>query len=133
MRTYRCPMDSLPSREFSTVFNRGFTTAYINDRPPRDLITYLPLKKSSGSARESTPPKAMKRIKAHLWGCCLGEALELILLDEMGHVQMQERQPSRLEEGLSVELFQHAAGWGMIPEIADSAELEEGLHLPSVS
>jgi putative protease len=142
VRTYRAALDGLPYRaeELSTVFNRGFTTAYINDRPPRDLITYLPPPKEerSGSARESyTSPKAMKRIKAHLWAKLrLGEALELILLDEDGvHVQMHGEvaaQPAR-GGGLSVELLQDKLlRLGNDPlEIAEfSAELEEGLHLP---
>ena len=79
----------------------------------------------------------MKRIKAHLWAKLrLGEALELILLDEDGvHVQMQGEvaaQPAR-GGGLSVELLQDKLlRLGNDPlEIAEfSAELEEGLHLP---
>ncbi len=142
VRTYRAALDGLPYRrqELSTVFNRGFTTAYLKDGETSNLITYTPPVKEErvGSAVETySSSKAFRKVKAHLWARLrLGEALELNLLDEDGyHVQTMgsvEAAPSH-GEGLSTELLQDKLlrlGNDPLEIVEFKVELEQGLHLP---
>lgn len=142
VRTYRAALDGQPydQTELSSVFNRGFTTAYIQDRPPRNLITYYPPSKTerTGSARETySSAKALRRVPAHLWAALrLGECLQLTLLDEDGlsvhAVGSTPAEPAR-GGGLTRELLGEKLlrlGNDPIEIVEFQADLEEGLHLP---
>lgn len=142
VRTYRAALDGQPfqAQDLATVFNRGFTTAYIHDKPPRDLITYHPPRKEerSGSAKETyTSPKAVRRVPARLWARLrFGESLQLDLVDADG-VHVQARGTVTAERarggGLTKELLaEKLLRLGNDPiAIGDfQAALEEGLHVP---
>lgn len=142
VRTYRAALDgsTYDPKELATVFNRGFTTNYVNDRPPQNLITYLPPSKTerTGSAKDSyTSPKALRKVKARLWaGLRMGECLTLHLVDEDGiSVSLKGNVPSEPAkgEGLKRELLaEKLLRLGNDPlEIIDfEMDLAEGLHLP---
>lgn len=94
VRTYRAALDGREYKEtdLSTVFNRGFTTAYLYASKP-ELITYTPPVKEerTGTAVESyTSDRAFRKVSASLWvKGRLGEPLELNLLDQDGvHVEI---------------------------------------------
>lgn len=142
VRTYRAALDGRPfdRGELAEVFNRGFTTAYIQDRTPTDLITYHPPQKAqrTGSARASySSPRALRKVKARLWAkVALGHSLQLTLVDEDG-VQADLRgsipaQPAR-GAGFTEELLREKLlrlGNDPLEIVEFRAELGEGLHLP---
>ncbi|HBN96138.1 MAG TPA: peptidase U32, partial [Firmicutes bacterium] len=109
VRTYRAALDGRPyqAKDLSTVFNRGFTTAYFEDGAAPDLITYHPPTKAErvGSALETyRSPKAFRKVKAHLWASLrLGNALEVNLLDEDGyHVNMRGSMEATTSKGMGL-------------------------------
>lgn len=142
VRTYRAALDGLSHdpRELATVFNRGFTTAYVNDRPPGDLITYLPpsSEERTGTARDTyTSPKATRRVKARLQARLhLGEVLHLALSDIDGVcVETSGSLPAEpaVSGGLSLELLREKLlrlGNDPLEIVEFEAELAPGLHLP---
>jgi putative protease len=142
VRTYRAALDGkqYDAEALGTVFNRGFTSAYLEDDQKPQLITYLPPTKEErlGSALETyRSPKAFRKVKAHLWARLrLGEPLTLNLLDEDGyHVQVSghvQANPSS-SGGLSKELIREKLlrlGNDPLEIVELKIELGEGLHLP---
>lgn len=142
VRTYRAALDgkAYKSEDLATVFNRGFTTAYLHGSENPELITYTsPVREErTGSAVESyTSPKAFRKVPASLWvKGKLGETLELNLLDQDGfHVQTKGEiattvaQKQALSKGL---LQDKLLRLGNDPlEITDFAvDLEPNLYLP---
>lgn len=141
VRTYRAALDGLAYRaeELGTVFNRGFTSAYIQGLP-KNLITYHPPKKEerTGSARESyASPKAFRKVKAHLWAELKnGTELKLNLVDEDGlHAQIKgeiKAEPA-VGAGLSQAVLREKLlrlGNDPLEIVEFQVELEDGLHLP---
>lgn len=142
VRTYRAALDGRQynGRDLATVFNRGFTTAYIEKDAISDLITYTPPLKEErvGSAQETyRSPKAFRRVKAHLWVSLRQKAvLELNLLDEDGnHVRTCGNVESTPSHGLGVteELVKRKLlrlGNDPLEIVEFHLELEPNLHLP---
>jgi putative protease len=142
VRTYRAALDGRPyqAKDLSTVFNRGFTTAYFEDGAAPDLITYHPPTKAErvGSALETyRSPKAFRKVKAHLWASLrLGNALEVNLLDEDGyHVNMRGSMEATTSKGMGLtrELLREKLlrlGNDPLEVVEFESELEQGLHLP---
>lgn len=96
VRNYRQALDGqrYNKGDLHTVFNRGFTKAYLHGVEASKLITYHTPKREerTGSAEETySSDRAFKRIPASLWAkAALGERLQLELLDQDGvHVQTQ--------------------------------------------
>ena len=142
VRTYRAALDGdvFDPEDLKTVFNRGFTSAYIQGRPPSDLITYAPPAKEEllGSAKETyTSSRAFRKVKAQLWvRLRLGECLELNLLDEDG-VQVEttgavQTQPAigdgLLENTIKEKLLR--LGNDPLEIVQFNLDLDAGLHLP---
>ena len=88
VRTYRAALDGekYRSEDLSTVFNRGFTNAYLHGTENTNLITYSPplREERTGSAVESyTSDRAFRKVSASLWvKARIGEPLVLQLLDQ---------------------------------------------------
>ena len=142
VRTYRAALDGVhyKKKDLSTVFNRGFTSAYLDHATKPDLITYQPPIKEErlGSALETyRSPKAFRKVKAHMWvRASLGQPLELNLVDEdgyhvqvFGHVRANASQGGGLTEDLVREKLLRLGNDPL--EIMDlQIDLGEGLHLP---
>lgn len=142
VRTYRQALDGLAyeREDLETVFNRGFSSAYIDAPKQPELITYNPPLKEerTGSAVETyTSDKAFRKIKASLWVTLkLGGSLELNLLDEDG-VQVEVKSEILSDKargtGLTKELIEEKLlRLGNDPLEIENLDiaLEEGLHLP---
>lgn len=142
VRTYRAALDGeeYDPKDLGTVFNRGFTSAYIESDAISDLITYTPPLKEErvGSAQETyRSPKAFRKVKAHLWATLhQGKSLELNLLDEDGyHARACGNTASTASHGTGIteELVKEKLlRLGNDPlEIVDfRLDLEPDLHLP---
>lgn len=142
VRTYRAALDghNFDASDLNTVFNRGFTSAYISDPAPLDLITYHPPVKEErvGSAKETyTSSRAFRKVKAHLWATLkLGSCLELNLVDEDGfHVQTKGNVQATTASGpgLSEAVFEEKLlrlGNNPLEIVEFHAELEPKVHLP---
>ena len=142
VRTYRAALDKqeYTAKDLEKVFNRGFTTAYLRDGEPPDLVTYVPpvIEDRSGSAVETyTSQRAFRKVPAYLWAHLeLGKGLELTLLDEDGvHVQVQGNIPATEARGQGINeelLREKLLRLGNDPlEITDfNVQLSPGLHLP---
>lgn len=142
VRNYRAALDGreYDPEELSTVFNRGFTTAYLNNEEPMDLITYYPPKKEerTGSVIETySSQRSFKRIQAHLWAeLKLNEKLALNLVDNDGYHAKATSDVSSVVahgSGMTKELLKEKLlRLGNEPlEIVDlHVDLSEGVHLP---
>ena len=142
VRTYRGALDGkrYEKGDLGTVFNRGFTSAYLVEKAKPDLITYLPPTREErvGSALETyRSPKAFRKVKGHLWAnLSLGHPLELNLVDEDGHhVQIFGSIPADRAKsgGLSAELVGEKLlrlGNDPLEVVELQIELDPGLHLP---
>lgn len=142
VRTYRAALDGRPyqAQDLHTVFNRGFTKAYLHSDSISDLITYQPplYEERTGSAADTyRSPQAFRKVKAHLWvDVRHGEAIALNLLDEDDfHVQTRgtiEAAPSR-GKGLGVGLLREKLlrlGNDPLEIVEMDVNLEADLHLP---
>ncbi len=142
VRTYRAALDGEEYQpgDLGTVFNRGFTKAYIENDAISDLITYTPPLKEErvGSAHETyRSPKTFRKVKAHLWATLRrGTALELNLLDEdgnhlrtCGNVVSTSSQGKGLTEDLMREKLLRL-GNDPLEIVEFHLELEPDLHLP---
>lgn len=142
VRTYRAALDGreYQADELATVFNRGFTTAYLLDNQKPQLITYDPPVKEdrTGSAQDTyRSPKAFRKVRADLWvNLRLNKALEINLLDEDGyhvHTMGSIVASSATNQGLTKELVQEKLlrlGNDPLEIVELNIELDDGLHLP---
>ena len=142
VRTYRAALDGRPYqvKDLGTVFNRGFTTAYLENGKTPDLITYCPPIKEEqvGSALATyRSPKAFRKIRAYAWARVqLGEVVEINLLDEDGyHVNIRGSIAATTSKGagLTAELLREKLlrlGNDPLEIVELKIELGQGLHLP---
>lgn len=142
VRTYRAALDGqeFNADDLGTVFNRGFTSAYIPGGPPTDFITYAAPQKEPrvGSAKETyTSSKAFRRVKAHMWAKLrLGQCLEVTIIDEDGYhahtageIAAEPAHGTGLTEGILSEKLLRL-GNDPLEIVEFQADLEPGLHLP---